>query len=89
MVLMISPAILYYDYLLTFCDEVALFWSMQWRTRTGFFIFVNRYVPLVFHALIFAEFFADMDETVRLMHARAWHSDTDFFFAAAVSVSAV
>lgn len=40
--------ILYYDFLLTFDDEVRFFWHRKWNSVTILF-FLNRYLPLVGH----------------------------------------
>ncbi|KAI0740458.1 hypothetical protein C8Q76DRAFT_194342 [Earliella scabrosa] len=41
-----ATAILLYEYLATFSDEVNLFWRKEW-TATSVFFFLNRYVPLL------------------------------------------
>lgn len=43
-----SVVILYYDYFLTFDDEVRFFWGRKWSSIT-FLFFFNRYFPLAGH----------------------------------------
>lgn len=44
----LSVVILYYDYFLTFDDEVRFFWGRKWSSIT-FLFFFNRYFPLAGH----------------------------------------
>lgn len=49
--------ILYYDYSLTFADEVARFWNRKNFTWASFLFFVNRYLVLLGNIPIMIEAF--------------------------------
>ena len=64
---------LYYDYVLTFTDEVELFWFNRRLSWASFFFFANRYVSLGFHILVIFLYYHSMTKPVRsytLSHKR-------------------
>lgn len=59
-----STAILYYDYLLTFGDEVRFFWRRKKTNCFTILFFLNRYVQLVGNVGIAMQEFSDVSEKV-------------------------
>ncbi|TBU52546.1 hypothetical protein BD310DRAFT_952655 [Dichomitus squalens] len=57
----ISFTILYYDFLLTFPQEVERYWTGV-RSWASFFFFLNRYMSVVCYVPFAYEFYADMPE---------------------------
>ncbi|TBU39216.1 hypothetical protein BD309DRAFT_993908 [Dichomitus squalens] len=57
----ISFTILYYDFLLTFPEEVERYWTGVW-SWASFFFFLNRYMSVVCYVPFAYEFYADMPE---------------------------
>ena len=50
-----NSVILFYDYLITFGDEVQLFWRRKWTGATVLFI-LNRYIVLLVHIISLCSF---------------------------------
>lgn len=63
----LMTALLYYDYALTFTDELALFWRKGVISWAGVLFFTTRYSPLFFHSLIALQLYAtDLTNEVRI-----------------------
>ena len=61
-----TPAILYYDFILTLPLEVERYWTGSYSWASTFF-FVNRYMSVLSHGPVIYEFFALIPEEVRSM----------------------
>ncbi|TBU39298.1 hypothetical protein BD309DRAFT_872584 [Dichomitus squalens] len=59
----VALAILYYDYILTFSAEVALFWKACF-SLASFIFYLNRYLTLFSHLLVLYELYRVSDENL-------------------------
>ena len=74
---MYLPAILYFDYVLTFDMEVERFWQRQFSwISLGFFL--NRYIAVAMHIPVMFEFFWTSLPSVRYMMLYATQQHIDF-----------
>ncbi|KAI0071035.1 hypothetical protein K474DRAFT_1607570, partial [Panus rudis PR-1116 ss-1] len=78
-------AILYYDWLLTLCDEVRLYWQHPF-SLTSFFYYLNRYTSLIAHMPIAVEFYLDLSEEVRQSLTLHFRHETDCTTSALLTI---